>query len=281
MPRPTALFAALILLNAPAFGQLSPPTIQSSRPIAGSPGKTLAIEIQGTDLDAATALSFEFPGVKAEALEPSKTTIKAKVTLPIDAPPSPLRFRVIGPKGHSNAGQIFVGRGLETVAEMEPNNGFRKPQTINEGAIEGKIEPGDDVDVYAVEMKAGETLVAEVIAARAGSGLDALVTVFGPDGHEVAQDDDTFGKDAAVSVRAKAAGRYFVQVQDADGKNRDGKIEATKTRPYRLEVGKLALVTSAFPAGLKRGGSTTLTLTGANLGCAHIPARNAGRRPDR
>ena len=110
------------------------------------------------------------------------------------------------------------------------------------------------MDVYAVEMKAGETLVAEVIAARAGSGLDALVTVFGPDGRELAEDDDTFGQDAAVAVRARVAGRYFVQVQDADGKNRDGKIEQTKARPYRLEMGTVALVTSAFPAGLKRGG---------------------------
>ena len=34
--------------------------------------------------------------------------------------------------------------------------------------IEGEISQGDDVDVFAVEMKAGETLVAEAIAARAG-----------------------------------------------------------------------------------------------------------------
>ena len=42
-------------------------------------------------------------------------------------------------------------------------------------------------------------------------------------------------------------------------------------------MGRLALVTSAFPAGLRRGGTTTLTLTGANLGTRRVPARN--RRP--
>ncbi|HWE35282.1 MAG TPA: PPC domain-containing protein, partial [Isosphaeraceae bacterium] len=162
---------------------------------------------------------------------------------------------IVGPSGHSNAGQIHVGRALKTVDEVEPNNGFRKPSAVKDGAIavNGKIEPGNEVDVYAIDMKAGETLAAEVIAARAGSGLDALITVFGPGLREIAEDDDTFGQDAAVSVTARVAGRYFVQVQDADGKHRDGKIEATKTRPYRLEMGAIAPATSPSPAGSKPG----------------------------
>ena len=75
-------------VNAPALGQLSPPTIQSSRPVAASPGKTVALEVKGADLDGATSLSFDVPGVKVDALEPSKTALKAKVTIPADAPPA-------------------------------------------------------------------------------------------------------------------------------------------------------------------------------------------------
>ncbi len=265
------VFLAMIVTNTSAFGQLSPPTVQSARPLGAAPGETVAVEVAGTDLDGATALSFETPGVRVEGLEPSKTTLRAKVTLPADAPPGPLRFRVVGPRGQSNAGQVFVGRALPTVAEVEPNNGFQKPQVVKGEAVavEGKIEPGNEVDVYAIDLKAGETLAAEVIAARAGSGLDALITLFGPDFREIAEDDDTFGQDAAVSATAKVAGRYFVQVQDADGKNRDDKVEKQKgSRPYRLEMGTIALATSAFPAGLKRGGSTTVRITGANMGGA-------------
>ncbi len=237
-----ALILTLCLAGAPAFGQLSPPTIQSARPIAASPGEPFAAEIKGTDLDSATSLAFEAPGVRIDGFSPSSTSIKARITFPAETQPGLHSFRVVGPKGHSNPVQIHVGRPVRTIAEIEPNDGFRKPQTIAEKtvAVDARIEPGNDVDVYAIPGNAGETLTAEVIAARAGSGLDALITVFGPDLREVAADDDTLGQDASIVYRIKTSGRYFVQVQDADGKHRDGKIEQTKVRPYRLEIGTLA-----------------------------------------
>ena len=268
------LWPALIclLLSAPALGQLTPPTIQTTRPLGAAPGETISLELGGTELDAATALQFDDSRVRVDAIKTEKTKLTSKVSIPPDTPPGPLHFRLFGPKGPSNEGQLLVGRAIKTIAEIEPNNGFRKPQAIDgPTAIEGKIEPGDDVDVFSVNMKAGEWLVAEAIAARAGSGLDALITVFGPDGREMAAEDDTFGKDAAVAVRAKAGGRYFVQVQDANGRNRDNNIEQKVTRPYRLEVGAIALVTSSFPAGATRGGSTSLRLTGANLNAETFP----------
>ncbi|MCA1685370.1 MAG: hypothetical protein LC745_05190, partial [Planctomycetia bacterium] len=100
-----AAILPLFLINAPALGQLSPPTILTSRPLSLSPGEATTLEVKGPELDGATELGFEGAGVRVENLETGKTSIKAKVTVPADAPPGPLVFRVVGPKGVSNAGR--------------------------------------------------------------------------------------------------------------------------------------------------------------------------------
>ncbi len=261
--------AALLLARAPvpaASGQLTPPTLRALKPIGGAPGEVVAVELKGADLEGASALRFDDPRVKVEGLEATKETIKAKVTLPTGLPVGPFAFRAVSPLGISNPRRLWVGRPIPTSPEAEPNNGFLKPQVIPlPTAVEGAIEPGDDVDVYACQAQEGETLVAEVVAARAGSALDALVTIFTPEGRELASDDDRFGRDAAAIALIPRTGRYFVQVQDANGRAQDAKLEQGKTREYRLEVGRLPLVASVFPPGAHRGSSTTLRLVGVNL----------------
>jgi len=267
MTRRHATFLTLWLLTSTARAQVAPPTVRTTRPLGAAPAGTVAVEVRGADLDGATGLRFDDPRVGVEKVEPSGATVKARVTFPADAAPGPSRFRVVSPRGLSNPGQIYVGRALPVTAEVEANNGFRKAQKVESGsAVEGSISPGDDVDVFAVAMTAGETLVAEAVAARAGSGLDPLVTVYAPNGRELASDDDTFGRDAAVSAVAPVSGRYFVQIQDANGRNNDANADRQTDRPYRLEVGRIPLVTSAFPAGARRGERTALRVLGVNLG---------------
>ncbi len=266
-------FALLVGIGPAAPAQLAPPMLRSSKPIGAGPGNSVALEVVATDAGEGTSIRFDDPRVRVEGFEAGKDagngrrTLKARVIVPKDAEAGPLRFRVVAESGVSDPGRIVVGRSLATIAEAEPNNSLRKPQSLATipMAVEGTISPGDDVDVFAVEMEAGQTLVAEAIAARAGSRLDAWVAILGPDGRELAADDDTFGKDAAAWVTVPAKGRYLVTIQDANGRSRDGGIEQKMTRPYRLEVGRLALAVSAFPAGARAGRGVSLRLIGANL----------------
>ena len=133
-----------------------------------------------------------------------------------------------------------------------------------------------------MEMKAGETLVAEAIAARAGSRLDALVTIFSPDGRELAADDDLFGRDAAAWATAPGPGRYLVQIQDANGRHRDGgdRAEDDPAIPPRnrpAPPGRLRLPGRgpSGPSG-RRSGSSARTCPTGRPASSRRPTRPLG-----
>ena len=249
-----------------AAAQDAAPDIRAVRPLGAGPGQVVSLEVAGEGLDGPSTLRFEAPGVRVDDLKAEAAKLTAKVTLPADVAPGPLRFRVVNGRGISNPGRLFLGPSIPTVAEVEPNDGFRRAQLVaSPTAIEGKLGQGNEVDVFAVDMKAGETLAAEVLADRAGSGLDPLLTVFSADGRTLAADDDLLGKDAACWVKIKISGRYYIQMQDADGQSPDPKKEAGRTREYRLLLGAVPVVASAFPAGARVGEAATIRLLGANL----------------
>ncbi len=267
-----AVLLLSMIRSNPALAQLAPPMVRASKPIGAGPGDVVSLEVRGSDFRDGASLRFDDPRIRFEGIELGNAeanglrTLKGRVIVPNEVGPGPLRFRVVGEGGVSNPGSLLIGRPIPTVLEAEPNNRLNKPQVVsNPAAIEGILSNGDDVDVFAVEMKAGETLVAEAIAARAGSRLDAFVTILSPDARELAANDDLFGKDSATWATVPATGRYLVAIQDADGRHRDGGIEQKMTRPYRLEIGRLTLVSSVFPAGARRGQGTALRLQGANL----------------
>ncbi len=268
MPRvPTGLALLALGLFGPAalaVAQIAVPEIQGVTPMAVASGETSTIEIRGVNLEGA---SLVLPDPLAcEILEARADRVKARVRVPREITPGPRSLRVLTSRGLSGAKPLVVGRPIPVVAEAEPNNGFRKAQAVKAPcAVIGAVSPGSDVDVYAVDMLAGQTLVAEVVAQRAGSGLDALVTIFSPEGRELASDDDLFGHDAAAWAFLPAPGRYLVQVQDANGRNPDGAKEASTTRDYVLNLGEIPLVVSAYPPGGRRGAASRLDLLGVNL----------------
>ncbi len=260
------LFTCIHVFSLPIQAQLSVPSVRGVTPLGVGAGQAATLEIRGADLDGATALRFDDLDAIIEGFEPSKDLIKVKLRLPGGVPPGPRSFRVVTPRGVSNAGLLVVGRPIPTVAEAGPNHGFRTAQIVTAPAtIAGGLEDGDEVDVFAVEMKRGQTLVAESVAARAGSGLDALVTISSPEGRELASDDDLFGRDGAAWLTVPATGRYFVQIADANGRHRDGAIEGRTSREYLLTIGEVPLVVSAFPPGGRRGERTRMNLLGVNL----------------
>ena len=119
----------------------------------------------------------------------------------------------------------------ETSAAKPRELGF--PSTLN--AI---ISTPGEHDRYAVQLAANTAVVAEIRARRLGSPLDSLLRVTGPDGKEIATNDDhddpaagllTHQADSRVMFTATTAGIYHFQVTDAQGKG-------SRAHTYRLTI---------------------------------------------
>jgi hypothetical protein len=117
------------------------------------------------------------------------------------------------------------------IAEKEPNNGFREAQPLTPGQqVQGAISQKQDVDVYRFEGRAGQHVVAEVLAARYGSALDSFLTLYDGEGRVLASNDDSDGSpDSRLELRLPRDGTYYLSVLDAND-------EGGPAHVYRLSL---------------------------------------------
>ncbi|NMC22032.1 MAG: hypothetical protein GYA33_16620 [Thermogutta sp.] len=104
--------------------------------------------------------------------------------------------------------------------------------------VNGRTDKPGDWDVFEVEGRAGETVVAEVLARRLGSPLDSFLKVTTADGKVLAVNDDHF--DAASGLNTDHADSYLMVKLPADGKYYihvgDTRRQSGKEFAYRLRI---------------------------------------------
>jgi hypothetical protein len=124
---------------------------------------------------------------------------------------------------------------LDTESNDEPSKAQKVTLPI---IVNGRMDHPGDWDVFEVEGKAGQTIVAEVHARRLGSPFDSFVKVTGPDGKVIALNDDHYDAasgfntdhaDSYLMAKLPADGKYFVHIGDTP--RRGGKEYA-----YRLRI---------------------------------------------
>jgi len=147
----------------------------------------------------------------------------------------------------SNAVPYAVGT-LDECGEGAGNDTIPTARAVEmPKVVNGRIETPGDVDVFRVEARAGETIVAEVHARRLGSPMDSLVRLMDASGKVLAWNDDhvfkqqhlhideagriTHHADSYLSAKAPTAGTYYVQVSDAQ--HHGGEAHA-----YRLRISR-------------------------------------------
>jgi hypothetical protein len=131
---------------------------------------------------------------------------------------------------------------LDTLAEclnQEPNNDAATAQKVTLPIIiNGRMDQPGDWDVFEIEGKAGETIVAEVTARRLSSPLDSFVKVTDPNGKIIAMNDDHY--DAASGLNTDHADSYLMVTLPTDGKYHvhigDTSRRAGKEYAYRLRI---------------------------------------------
>ena len=156
---------------------------------------------------------------------------------------------------------------MEEVESRNPkasNNFADEAQKVTIPAVINGTLAGPDVDNYTFTAKAGQKLVFEVEARRAGSAIDPAIEIFDSAGHEVARNDDApgLGVDSRVEVAFVKGNEARISCPDSTP---DSKFSEQAQNFYRLKIGSYPYAEAIFPLGWRRGESTEVTLSGGNL----------------
>jgi len=191
------------------------PFVANIFPLGGRVGEPVRIEMDGWNL--------------------GKTTLAPP---PQDAKPGHHLIAATNGKLVSN----YVPFALDTLPECldkESNDEPSRAQKVSLPIIvNGRADRPGDWDVFEVEGKAGETIVAEVHARRLGSPFDSFLKVTGSDGKIIALNDDHYDAgsglntdhaDSYLMVKLPADGKYFIHLGDA-------RRHAGKEYAYRLRI---------------------------------------------
>jgi hypothetical protein len=243
------LFGLCLLLPVGATGQekKQPPKDQPralyAMPLGVPAGATTKVLVRGFKLDTATAVKAVEPDVTVKLLKKEKagvpnqadpkkygdTQAELEITVPKDFTGEAVSLVVTTPAGEAPPHRVLVDK-EPVAAEKEPNNGFRQAQPIQVGqTVQGAINGAQDVDVFRFEGKKGQRVVLDVLAARLGSPLDSVLTLYDADGRTLAANDDSDGADSRLEVTLPRDGVYYVSVIDAHD-------QGGPTHVYRLSV---------------------------------------------
>jgi ribosomal protein L40E len=191
------------------------PFVTSIFPLGGRVGEPVKIEMNGWNL--------------------GKTTLKPP---PKDAKPG--HYLIAASNGKFASNQVlFALDTLPECLEQEPNDEPSRAQKVTLPIIvNGRADRPGDWDVFEVEGKAGETIVAEVHARRLGSPYDSFLKVTNAEGKIIALNDDHY--DAASGMNTDHADSYLMVKLPADGKYfihlGDTRRQAGKEYAYRLRI---------------------------------------------
>lgn len=237
-------------------------------PAGAQVGQTVAVDLGGVGgLTGATeVLVGGPPGITVKDVKVvSPALVKATFVVAADAPVGKRFVRVVGGiSGLTNARPFFVGR-LPEVVEKEPNS---TPATAQEVTlpvvVNAKMDPAADFDCYAFRAKAGQRVVAAVLAHgmdtlfrgyRIAGFLDTTLELLDDSGRILATAEDTWGLDPILTHTCAAEGRYVLRVQSVFFKGAGMAV-------YRLTIGDVPYPTHAFPSGGRRGDKVEFDLGG-------------------
>lgn len=156
---------------------------------------------------------------------------------------------------------------LPEAFDKEPNDAAAAAQKVTLPVIiNGRIDRKGDWDVFEFQGRAGDTVVAEVMARRLDSPMDPVLKITGANGQLLAFNDDhedagsgvnTHHADSYATLKLPAAGAYRVHIGDTV---RSGGEE----HGYRLRIGParpdfaLRVVPSSVSLRAKSGGNVSV-----------------------
>ncbi len=260
----TPLFVVLVsfCLATSAWGQTS---LSYSSPIALPAGQTVEVTLFGAKLEDPLRIWTNFPANidvipeldKDGKPKPTKDrkSIRCRITVAKNTPLGIGGIVAASASGASDALLLLIDD-LPTTPDNGANHTLATAQEITLPTGVAGASDGVKFDFYKFTAKAGQTVSAEVWAARLGYGFDPVLRILDASGKELAFADDTPGLDGDVQIRHafKAAGVYTLEVRDV-------RYRGGAALRYRLRVGDFPIGALPFPLGAPAGKTTAVAFT--------------------
>ncbi|MBT3289414.1 MAG: hypothetical protein HN380_18870 [Victivallales bacterium] len=183
----------------------------------------------------------------------------------LDTRPSatPIRQATVGLEQGFCSEVRYVVDAWPEVAETESDQAQQVafPQTVN-----GRIDRPGDVDAFRFAGRAGQAVVAEVLARRLNSPLDSVLRLVDSEGVEVAVNDDykdremglvTHQADSQILLKLPKDGAYTLSLSDAQRQGSEAHAYRLRIRPGQPDFA-LRLVPSAI--NVSGGGAASCTV---------------------
>jgi hypothetical protein len=255
--------AAVLALGRPCAAK--PPTITALFPAGAKQGETVLVKLSGTFDHWPAKCWVDGDGL---TIAPAEEKGVLSIAVAADAPPGARWFRIHDQDGASALRPFVVGVLPETTEE-EPNDDPRKPRKIDEPAvtINGRLAKSGDVDGFAVALKAGVTLTADVQAAHPlGSPMDGVLQIVSADGFVLAQNDDHAGMDPRIVFEAPSDGTYIVRIfAFPAAPDSSIRFSGGDAYIYRLTLTTGGFLNHAFPLAVATGGPSEVVGVGPNV----------------
>ena len=243
----------------------APPSVTALAPAGGQIGQTIEVTVQGA-IGEKSQVWTSRDTVKVELAEAGN---KFKLIVAENAAPGVCWLRFFNAEGASALRPFVIGV-LPEIAEKEPNNSAAEAQKLDKNppvVINGVLEKAGDVDTFAVTLKAGQTLIASLMAKQTlGSPMDGVLQILGPRGFVLEHNDDDHGLDPQIAFTAPADGDYAVRLF-AFPSQTDSNVNfsGAATYIYRLTLSAGPFVDHVLPMSIQRGQLTKVRLHGWNL----------------
>jgi hypothetical protein len=256
------LFSSLTL--APIL-RADPPTLTTLYPAGAQTGSTADITAAGTFKTWPVQTWTSDPSVKFDA---AKKPGQFKVTVSAQAKPGICWLRLYNQDGASSLRPFLIGT-LKEITEKEPNEDLAQSTSLplHPVIVNGKLQQRGDVDVFSLDLRKGQTLVAAMEANRMiKSPMDGVLQIVSADGFVLAQNDDWHGLDPQLVFAVPDDGRYYVRTF-AFPEVPDSSINfaGADTFIYRLTLTTEGFADHAFPLATPRSAPGTVEVVGWNI----------------
>jgi hypothetical protein len=256
-----AAWVAGLALPSLASAQLPPGKDCYIWPPGAKRGQTVEVRLGGSDWTPDVQFLVYDPRVKLEPLGPPGPVlvpeppfwigiksfdndprlpreVAARITLPADLPPGPVRWAVANANGAGGGGVFVIGTGDEVTEDegrKEPQSLPNLPVTVN-----GRLGRIEEVDRYRFTAVASGLVTADLSARRLGNEFNGVIEV-SAGGRRIAEAVDTEGVDPVLTFAVEKGTTYTVAVRDVDHRG-------YRNFTYRLGLTLGPRVAAAVPA---------------------------------